>query len=143
MALTYADATGAVRAWINGRTGLVGPGNPLAVGAHLKTLESPAPQTYAFLEEVLTTQTGDSAESPDMLATIGAQVYGGTREAASRAAIALAEELTALNGMPEQVDTHDGPVLIWVADDVQGPTWTPDGNLARYLVQFTVRVRPL
>ncbi len=138
-AQTYADAAGAMRAWINGRTELVGLSKPLASGAHLKRLDSPAQQTYAFLEETLT--FASTEENPDMVATLSAQVYGGTREAASTAALALAEELT--TGLCGCAVTTVPGVLLWVADDVQGPTWSPDREVPRYLLNFTVRLRPM
>jgi hypothetical protein len=30
-----------------------------------------------------------------------------------------------------------------VSDDIQGPSWFPDGPLPRYLLNFTVRMRPV
>lgn len=144
-ARTYADALGAMRAWINSRTAtLVGLGNPLQLGAHLKYLEGGQPATYAFLEEQLSARAEDSPENPDMLALLSAQVYGGTREAATAGAVALAEELsTQLQGGPQTVTTGAGDVLVMYADDIQGPSWFPDGNLPRMLLNWSVRVRPL
>lgn len=141
MAVTYVDSVGATAAWINGRTAtLVGYGMPLQKGAHLRHLEGAASATYALLEELPATRSPDSPESPDMMATVSAQVYGGTREAATAAAVALAEELsTQLTGMPALVP---GAVLM-VCDDIQGPTWAPDDDYPRLLVQFTIRVRPI
>jgi hypothetical protein len=139
-AQTYADSLGAVRTWINSRTAtLVGTGNPLQAGAHLKHLEGSTPVTYAYLEELPAFRSDDSPENPDMMATLSAQVYGGTREAATNAAVALAEEIsTQLAGRPASVTG----ALIFVSDDIQGPTWAPDQEVPRLLVQFTVRVRP-
>lgn len=140
MALTFVDAVGAAQAWINSRTAtLVGLGNPLQKGAHLRHLEGAASATYALLEELPATRSFDSPESPDMMATISAQVYGGTREATTAAAVALAEELsTQLMGQPADVT---GATLM-VCDDIQGPTWVPDDDYPRLLVQFTLRLRP-
>lgn len=137
---TYVDATGAVAAWINGRTAtLVGPGMPLRHGAHLTHIKVPAPETYAYLEELSTTRTSDdSPENPDMLAVVSAQVYGGTRKAATDAAVALAEELLTVAGAPISVTG----ALLLVADDVQGPSYAPDGSVPRLVLQFTVRIRP-
>lgn len=140
MALTYVDAVGAVAAWVNGRTStLVGYGKPLQKGAHLRHLEGAASATYALLEELPASRSLDSPESPDMMAVISAQVYGGTREATTAAAVALAEELsTNLQGVPAAVT---GATLM-MCDDIQGPTWAPDGEYPRLLVQFTIRLRP-
>jgi hypothetical protein len=139
-ARTYVDALGAMRAWINSRTAtLVGPANPLRSGAHLKHLEGATPGTYAYLEELPAFRSVDSPENPDMMATLSAQVYGGTREAATAAAVALAEELsTQLCGCSASV----AGATIFVSDDIQGPTWAPDQEVPRLIVQFTVRVRP-
>lgn len=139
-ALTYTDAVGAVKAWINGNAALSGLGNPLQKGATTKHLIGAASACYAYLEETTTTQ-GGGAENPDMFASIGAQVYGGTREAATLAAVALAEELTqlALSGRPASVTG----ATILVADNITGPSWAPDEtDTPRLLLQFDVQVRP-
>lgn len=140
MAVTYVDAVGAVREWINGRTAtLVGVGHPLGLGAHLKHVQSATPVVYALIEELSSTRTTDSAESPDMDAFLSAQVYGGTREAATTAAVALAEELsTELNGRQVTI----GGAVLCVADDFSGPSWFPDGDTPRLLLSFHVRMRP-
>lgn len=141
---TYVNAIGAMKEWINSRTvSLVGPGKPLQFGAHLKHMEGAASACYALLEEQPAYRSLDSAESPDMMAVLSAQVYGGTREAVTIAAVALAEEIAAnLNGIPVPVTG----ALILVADDIQGPSWAPDGpddaSVPRLILQFTVRMRP-
>ena len=140
-ARTFVDAAGAVHAWINSRTGtLVGPGNPLVAGAHFKFLTGLAPQAYAYIQELPGRTSDDSPENPDMIATLSLQVYGGTREAATAGAVALAEELsTELNGREAVV----AGAVLQVADDIQGPTWTPGPNdLPCLTVQVAVRVRP-
>lgn len=144
-ARTYADALGTMRAWINSRTGtLVGPGMPLQMGAHLKYLLGGEPATYAFLEEQLSTRSVDAPENPDMWATMSAQVYGGTREAVATAVTALAEEIsTQLQGGGQVVQLDSGSVLMMVADDIQGPSWFPDGDKPRMLLNWTTRIRPL
>jgi hypothetical protein len=140
MARTYVDALAAMRFWINSRPALVGTGMPLQEGAHLKHLKGVAPVTYAFLEEQVSTRSVDGPENPDMMAALSAQIYGGTREAATNAAVALCEEIsTQLCGCQANVPG----ATIFVADDIQGPSWVPDGSVPRLLVQFTVRVRPL
>jgi hypothetical protein len=140
IARTYVDALGAMRTWISLRTAtLVGDGNPLQLGAHLKKISGGQPVVYAFLEEQFSLRSEDSAESPDMLAALSAQVYGGTREAATAGAIALAEELSSeLDGRPALVPG----ALIMAVDDIQGPAWQPDGDLPRLLLNWTVRIRP-
>lgn len=145
-AKTYADALGAMRAWINSRTTtLVGLGNPLQLGAHLKYVQGGQAGAYAFLEEQASIRSEDAPESPDMLAIMSAQIYGGTREAASLAATALAEEISSnMEGAGAVAVTASGAsVLLLVADDIQGPSWFPDGSLPRYLLNFTVRMRPV
>jgi hypothetical protein len=143
--LTYTDAVGAVKAWIDSRTAtLTGVGNPLQKGAATKVLTTPA--CFAYLEETTAFQ-GGGAESPDTYAGIGAQVYGPTRESATLAATALAEELTAfmLAGRPATVTLNDGSLAqLLTADDITGPSWFPDENdTPRLLVQFSVQVRPI
>jgi hypothetical protein len=139
-AQTYVDAVGAMMAWINSRTStLVGVGNPLQLGAYLKFQPGGQPATYALLEEQLSVRSGDAAENPDMMASLSAQIIGGTREAVAKAAVALAEELsTQLCGCQAAVP---GAVL-FVSDDIQGPSWFPDGDQPRMLLNWTVRMRP-
>ena len=143
-AQTYTDGLAAMRAWINSRTDtLVGSGNPLQMGAHLKKVQGGQPATYAFLEEGFTVRSPDAPENPDMMSVLSAQVYGGTREAAGAAAVALAEEIsTQLCGIPAVVDMGTSSALLFVSDDITGPSWFPDGDLPRMLLTFTVRMRP-
>lgn len=140
VAQTYVNALDVMRTWINSRTAtLVGPGMPLQKGAHLQHLTGATPVTYAFLEEQSATRSLDSPENPDMMATLSAQVFGGTRKDATDAAVVLAEELsTQLCGCQAAVPG----AVIWVGDDIQGPSWIPLDGLPRLLVTFTVRVRP-
>lgn len=140
VAQTYVDAVGAMMAWINSRTAtLVGEGKPLQMGAYLKFQRGGDPVTYVLLEEQFSSRSDDSAENPDMIARLSGQVFGGTREAAAAAATALAEELsTQLCGCQTAVP---GAVL-FVSDDIQGPSWFPDGDQPRMLLNWTVRMRP-
>lgn len=143
---TYADALGAMRAWTNSRTDrLVGDGMPLQLGAHLKKLLGGEPATYAFLEEQFSYRSDDAPESPDLMAALSAQIYGGTREAATTAAVALAEEISSyLDGSATaSVTTSTGAVRLMVSDDIQGPSWIPDGDLPRLVLNFTIRMQPV
>lgn len=141
IARTYVDALGAMRTWINLRTAtLVGDGHPLQLGAHLKKISGGQPVVYAYLEEQFSLRSDDSAESPDMMAALSAQIYGGTREGATVGAVALAEELSSeLDGRPASVPG----ALILAVVDIQGPAWLPDGDLPRLLLNWTVRLRPV
>jgi hypothetical protein len=140
-ARTYVDAVGAMREWINAQEAdLVGPGNPLQLGAHLKKLAGGEPAAYAFMEENISLRSEDSAESPDMMAQLTAQVYGQTRESATIPILALAEKLSStFDGRPAATST----ATILAIDDIQGPTWLPDGDLPRLLLNWTVRLQPL
>lgn len=139
-ARTYVDALGAMREWINSRTdALVGPDKPLWLGAHLKKLGGGEPKAYAFIEEQFSTRTLDSPENPDMQAALSAQVYARTREVATAAAVALAEEIsTNLEGREAMVPG----ATLYAADDIQGPMWLPDGDLPRLVLNWTIRMRP-
>lgn len=140
-ARTYVDAAGVMAAWINSRTTtLAGPGFPLQMGAHLKLIGGGEPVTYAYLEEQISARS-ETAESPDMLAFMSAQIFGGTREAATLAAVALAEELsTWLDGRP--VPVASPAAVIQAVDDIQGPSWFPDNGHPRLLLNWSVRIQP-
>jgi hypothetical protein len=136
---TFVDAVGALRSWINAQTAtLVGAGNPLQKGAHLHHLVGARPAVYALLEELPSRHSDDSPEDPDMIAVVSFQVYGDTREAATAGAVALAEALTSLTGTPALVEG----ATLQAADDVQGPSWIPDGDTPRLILQATVRMSP-
>lgn len=141
-AQTYADAAGIMAAWINSRTEtLVGSGNRLQMGAHLRYITASEPVVYAYLTEQVATRS--DGENPDMLSTMTAEVYGGTRQAATLAAVALAEEIsTWIVGSPIYVVTDSGAAWILAVDDIQGPQWLPDGEHPRLLVSWTARIRP-
>lgn len=143
-ARTYVDSSGVFAAWINSRTStLVGPGNPLQMGAHLKLIGGGEPATYAYLEEQMSARTDDSGENPDMTCLLSAQVWGGTRKAATDAAVALAEEIsTWIAGSPIYVAYESGAAWILAADDLQGPQWLPDNEHPRLLFSWSARVRP-
>ena len=140
MAQSYADAVGAVKTWINGRTDtLVGEGRPLQKGAEAKRLDGAGPYCYAFLSLVGTSQTG-GAENPDTSARVSAQVYGPSTLAVALAAAALADEITAqLAGRWVSVTG----ARLYVADDVQGPADLPDNDLPRQVVDFSVVLTPV
>jgi hypothetical protein len=137
---SYAEAVGAAKTWINGRTEtLVGEGHPLQKGAEAKRLSGAAPSCYAFLSLVGTTQFG-GAENPDTAARISAQVFGPNVLSVALAAAALADEVTSvLAGRWTDVPG----ARIYVADDVQGPADLPDGELPRQVVDFSLILSPL
>lgn len=144
MTTTFVDAVGATREWINSRTStLVGPGNPLQKGAHLRELEGAADTCYAYLTLLPGTGTTGGAESPQMLARISASIYGPTVEAITNASVALADELlTGLAGQWTTVGAGAKAVQIWVGDDITGPADVSDGNLPRHVVDFTLIMQP-
>jgi len=114
----------AVRAWINGRADLVGPGNPIAGGAFDK--EEASPQGGAYVRVDSTQGRLDTvAEQDPALATCGCSmlVYSQTKEAASTAAAALAAVVNSLNGNPEPAGASGITVLM--ADTVLGPVYVP------------------
>lgn len=139
----YVDAIGAARTWINAQADLVGMGNPLQKGAHLKELDGAEDACYAWLTMLPGTTTTGGAESPQMLARLSAAVYGPTIEAVSRASLALADALvTRLAGQWTVVGDPGNQVQVWVGDDINGPADIPDGNLIRHTVDFTLIMQP-
>lgn len=132
----FADAEQVARDWINSLTALVGEGNPLPKGAHLNPLHG---DHVAYAEIQLTGGSAAlSAENPDQRAALSFLVYGRTREAAARAATALANELEAMNGAKTATVGAD---MVLIADNVTAPLWSPDGPAARYLVSADLYCR--
>lgn len=119
----------AIRAWINARPIVTGVNldedvPPLANGAFLLPQASPADGTYAFLsrnpEGVGSVVAEDSLIST---ARIQCLVFGGTVEAAERAAAALRGEFEKLTGCPEPCG--DTGVIVMTADNHNGPFFIP------------------
>jgi hypothetical protein len=140
----YVDAVGAMRDWTNGRTAtLVGPGNPLQKGAYLRDHGGTPDKCYAVLGLLPGTTAQGAAESPQMYARIGAQIYGPTIEAITRASMAYANEIvTELAGQWVTVREGADAVQLWVGDDIAGPSDLPDGDLPRHLLDFTIVMQP-
>lgn len=130
---TYLDAAGAVRDWVNSLTGsLVGQGNPLPLGASLKQREGAASVAYGFLFELPGTGQWGGAEHPSMSALLSMQIYGPTRQAASEAAVAYCEALEPLH-QGFRAYSPSGVEIVGVAS-IDGPSWQPDGDEPRYIV---------
>lgn len=135
----FTDAEGVVRAWVNSRPTLVGVGRPLQKGAMLNRQPGAASVAYALLSLVGGGEAPFGVESPTQVARISAAIYGRTKEQASKAATAYANELVAL--------PLRGPVLVtWISDGawtsatiltvdgMSGPLWMPDVGEPRYVV---------
>jgi hypothetical protein len=119
-----AAAEKAIRAWVNTRRDLTGPGRPLPRGAYLQGRQprSPADGAYALLYVLPGARPDVVAEdSNPSVSRVSAMVYAGTIEAAETAAVALAEAWNTLNGFPEPCGTTGITVL--VTDNLSGPAY--------------------
>jgi hypothetical protein len=119
-----AAAETAIRAWVNARHSLTGPGKPLTRGAYLQGRQprSPADGAYALLYSMPGARGDVVAEdSNPSVSRISAMVYAGTIEAAEAAAVALAEAWNDLNGRPEPC----GATGVWVlvSDNLSNPAY--------------------
>lgn len=138
----FVDAESVVRAWLNSRTGtLVGVGNPLPLGVHLRALRSPDRGAYAIMERI--GGFDDRGDAPIDTARLSFQVYASTKEAAAIAATALANELrTGLDGTQRTVVVDGATRRILGVDSITGPSFYPDGDEARYVVDALILVTP-
>jgi hypothetical protein len=117
-------AESAIRAWVNGQGGLVGPDNPLALGAYLSQQRSPGSGSYAVLSRQSQLARSPVAEDESIdNARISFLVYGGTEEAAEAAAVALANSIGGLTGRPEVCG--DTGITVLVHDNLSGPMFVP------------------
>jgi hypothetical protein len=143
-ALTFVDAVGAARAWINSRTTtLVGGSNPLAKGAHLRELDGPGDKCYAYLNLQTGGGADGGAEGGWMRARIAAEVNGPTLEAVTKASMALADEI--VNGLitPTVVTVNGEQVIIQQVDELSGPFDFNDfSDLPRHVIDFTLILMP-
>jgi hypothetical protein len=123
------DAEGLVRDWVNGPSGLAGAGQALPKGAHFRRLRGPYQGAYLVLAAV-----GGTAEltpeKPAHRARISGQIYGISKEGAAVAAVAYANAIEALRGVPVVM----GPATCLFACDVTGPLYAPDADEERYVV---------
>lgn len=133
MTQTMVDAEGALRTWINLRTDLVGPGKPLALGAHLKPLRSPASGAYVRLL-LLTSSPELTAERPVGRARVSGTVFGTTKESAAVAANSYANALLDLAGQPEPM----GDVVCLLADNITGPQAIDDHDTTKNQYRYVV-----
>ncbi len=118
------QAEKAVRAWVNQRADLVGttgsPG-PLGHGAYLIGQVFPSGGAFAVITRQQGTpqqMTGEDDGSIDC-ASVVAEIFGGTQQAAETAAAAYAVAVRSLSGLPEVMG--DSGVTCLVADNVTGP----------------------
>lgn len=145
MTTSYVDAVGALREWLNGRTTtLVGPGNPLQKGVHLRHLTGAGSACYGFMTLLPGTYLPLGAESPVIISRISIQVYGPSLEAVTAGSVALADELCeGLKGAPQTVTLPNGThVKIHVTDDLTGPSDFPDNDYPRHIIDFNVVMSP-
>lgn len=139
MTTSFVDAEGLAADWLNRQADIVGEDRPLPKGAHLSArLTGALSACYALLMQV-GGSTANGAENPDQVARISAQIYGPTKAAAATAAAVYADALAnRLAGRP--FVTVAGTILF--VDNISGPTWSPDFDEARYLVDADFYVRP-
>jgi hypothetical protein len=128
-------AEAAIRAWVTARTDLVGPGNPLEMGAFLWEQASPDHGAYAVLSrnsEGVTAVVAEPAPTLGM-ARIQAIVYAGTQESAEFAAKSLRAAWESLAGYPERCGTTGITVL--VSDNLVGPLYLGNTTPEQYAFQ--------
>jgi hypothetical protein len=117
-------AESAVRAWVNAQGGLVGNGNPLALGAYLQQARSPDTGSYAVLARLSQMARSPVAEDEAVdTARISAMIYGPTQEAAEAAACAYANTVQGLTGRP--APCGDTGISVLAHDNLSGPMYVP------------------
>jgi hypothetical protein len=133
--VAFVDAEAVMRDWVKTQTALIGTGNPLAGGAWLTP-----PRSTNTAHAVLSRVGGgeDVGGLPLDEARISASIWGPTKEAAAKAAVAYANALRSLDGHKVTI----GGVQITAADGITGPLYTPDNGLPRYLVDATIQFNP-
>jgi len=113
----------AVSQWTNAVTGLVGQGNPLAVGCFLQPpVRSPAEGAWSLVSRIA---GGGGLVAEDGLVTTARMqwdVYCDDEVAAERAAAAIARAVETLTGAPQAAG--DGMAVL-VHDNLAGPVYVP------------------
>ena len=133
----FIDAEAAVKQWVNELCPtLVGPGNPMPLGAHLRRMRSPLKGAYVLLSRI--GGYDDTGEMNIDNARMSGSVYGVTKEAAGKAAAAYANALRSLEGKPVRTDAG----TICAVVQITGPLFSKDGDEDRYLVDAVIAMRP-
>lgn len=126
------DVEGIVCRWINTRDDFTGPGKPLDAGAHLKYIRHQG--TYAFIIAV-GTPVDLTEEVPIARARISATIFGRTKEAASRGAIAYGSVLERIQlGNREKM----GDYWCIALDNISGPLPVDDQQTTREQFRYLV-----
>jgi hypothetical protein len=129
----YVPAVTIVLAWLNGIETLTGPGRPIELGAFREHPRSPARGAYILLSRI--GRAGDLiAEETLDSPRISASIYAGTDEAAETAAIAYANTVASLTGIPAAM----GDAQCLVADDIVGPLAVDNHDSEREQYQYLV-----
>jgi hypothetical protein len=134
---TYLDVEGAIRAWVNAQTALVGAGKPLPLGVHLRRLRSPDRGAYLLLSRIGGGPDPAADANVDQ-ARLSAAVYGVTKAAAALGAAAYGNLLAAQVGAPQAIT---GGRLLTVTD-ITGPLYLPDGDEERYVLDAVFHIQP-
>jgi hypothetical protein len=116
----------AVKVWIDSRADLVGKDHPLAHGAFLREIRSPADGAYVVVERQAATGTLAFAEdSPFTTVRTVLSCYAGTHDAAELAATALLAAIQECQGNPVPVTDPEGTAVLRVTDKYVGPVFKP------------------
>jgi hypothetical protein len=139
------DVDGALRAWINAMTSLVGNGNPLANGVH-HGARSPSQGSWAELRGPTTRQLSDVADQPRVALAVkaaGSKVDGGAYALAERAARSLAKAIGDQYGIGTVTTARGELVKLISVTDLQGPVYAgEEGGEQTFLVDFIVTAQP-
>ena len=141
------DAAGALRAWVNAQTDLVGKGKPLANGVHLSRPRSTSQGAIGWVQEITPSIVTDGYHDARLsfeVTAVGSEE--GARGSALTACKALAN--TVLDGIrrPATVTTGLGEDvrLLWAdPESAQGPSFSGDvTGEALYRWDVTIRCQP-
>lgn len=134
------DIEGLVRAWLNSLTGaggLVGVGNPIGGGVHLRRMRSPFKSSYVLLSSV-GTPNPLTEERTTGQSRITASVYGVTKESAANAAVAYLNRMLRVPADRPLVTLAGVSARLLTLDAIAGPLYLPDMDEERYLVDFDI-----
>lgn len=139
------DIEGLVRVWLNSLTGaggLVGAGNPVGGGVHLRRMRSPFKSCFVLLASV-GTPGPLTEERTTGQARLTASIYGLTKESAALAAAAYVNRMQRITVEHPSVTSGGVSVKLETVDAISGPLYLPDGDEERYLVDLDIWVQRL
>lgn len=130
----FCDDEALVAEWVNGSPIAGSNGGPVVKGAHLQKLRTGAAGSFLVISSL---GGPDDDDVNIFLARVSAAAYGASKADAKATAVAYANLLRS-----QAAPVRLSGATLYAVEDVDGPTWVPDGAEPRYIVDATFVFQP-